>query len=95
MHISDVAKFRHEQALQEQAAQQALYGLASVANHASINAQMQRGAEYLLTLLEVWKYEEVAHLMETSDWGEGARSNVGGDGACQKESSSLTISTSR
>ena len=68
MHTSEVAKFRQDQALQEQSAQQALYGLASVANHASINARMQRGADYLLTLLDAGKYEEVAHLMETTAW---------------------------
>jgi len=85
MQQSDIAKFRQEQALQEQAAQQALYGLAAVANHASINARMQRGAGYLLTLLEAGKYEEVARLMETPDWGVEARSDVGGDGACQRK----------
>ena len=67
--MSEVARFRHEQTLQEQAAQQALYGFASVANYASINAHMQRGADYLLTLLELGKYEEVIQLMETKTWG--------------------------
>ena len=68
MQQSDIARFRQEQILQEQSAQQALYGFTSVANHASINARMQRGAEYLLTLLDAGKYEEVAHLMETTAW---------------------------
>ena len=68
MHVSEIAKFRQEQALEEQSAQQALYGFASVTTHTSINARMQRGAEYLLTLLEAGKYEEVAHLMETTAW---------------------------
>ena len=66
--MSEMVSFRQKQALQEQAAQQALYGLASVANHASINARMQQGADYLLTLLEAGQYEEVAHLMETTAW---------------------------
>ena len=65
---SEIARFRQEQTLQEQAAQQALYGFAVVANHSSITARMERGAEYLLTLLEEGKYEEVAHLMETTAW---------------------------
>ena len=65
MHVSDVAKFRQEQVLQEQA----LHGLASAATHASINARMQRGADYLLTLLEVGKYEKVIQLMEAKTWG--------------------------
>ncbi len=69
MHVSTIAKFRQEQVLQEQAAQQALHGLASVANHTSINARMQRGADYLLTLLEAGKHEEVIQLMETKTWG--------------------------
>jgi hypothetical protein len=66
---SEIARFRQNQALQEQSAQQALYGLATVANHASINARMQRGADYLLTLLEAGKYEKVIQLMETKTWG--------------------------
>ena len=69
MQQSEIARFRQNQALQEQAAQQALYGLASVATHASINVRVQRGAEYLLTLLEAEKYEEVIQLMETKTWG--------------------------
>lgn len=69
MHTSDIAKFRQEQALHEQAAQQGLYGFAAAANHASINARMQRGAEYLLTLLEAGQYEKVLCLMETASWG--------------------------
>ena len=66
---SEIAHFRQNQALQEQAAQQALHGFASVATHASINARMQRGADYLLTLLEAGKYEDVIQLMETKSWG--------------------------
>jgi hypothetical protein len=66
---SEIARFSQKQALQEQAAQQALHGFASVATHASINARMQRGADYLLTLLEVGKYEKVIQLMETKTWG--------------------------
>ena len=93
---SNIAHFRQEQILQEQAAQQALYGLAAVANHASVNARMQRGADYLLTLLEAGKYEEVARLMESPDWGVGARCDMERGGACQRKlSSSLTIYTSK
>jgi hypothetical protein len=63
--MSEVMRFRQKQTLQEQAAQQALYGFASVANHASINARMQRGADYLLTLQHEGKYEQVVQLMKT------------------------------
>ena len=66
---SEVAKFREQQALQEQAAQQGFHGLAIVANHESITVRMERGAEYLLKLLEEGKHEEVALLMETPTWG--------------------------
>lgn len=66
---SDIARFRREQALREQAAQQGLYGMAAVAMHASITARVQRGAEYLLTLLEAGRHEEVVSLMETPAWG--------------------------
>ena len=66
---SKVAQFRQEQALQEQAAQQGLHGLAVVANHESITARMEQSAEYLLKLLEEGKYREVAILMETPTWG--------------------------
>ncbi len=67
--MSEIARFRQKQALQEQAAQRGLSDFASVANHASINARMQRGADYLLTLLDAGKYEKVIQLMETRTWG--------------------------
>ncbi|HZR38729.1 MAG TPA: hypothetical protein VFB12_01340 [Ktedonobacteraceae bacterium] len=66
---SEVAKFREQQALQEQAVQQGIHGLAIVANHESITARMERSAEYLLKLLEEGKHKEVALLMETPTWG--------------------------
>jgi hypothetical protein len=66
---SIVATFREQQALQEQAAQQGLYGLAVVANHQAITARMERGAAYLLKLAEEGKHEEVIVLMETATWG--------------------------
>ena len=66
---SEVAKFRQQQALQEQAAQQGLYGLAIVASHETITARMERGAERLLQLIQEGKHEEVIILMETPTWG--------------------------
>jgi len=66
---SEIAKFRQQQTLQEQAAQQALYGVASVATHRSITARMERGAQYLLTLLKAGQYEKVIRLMEAASWG--------------------------
>ena len=68
MTVSEIAGFRHQQALQEQAAQQGLNGFAAVASHETITARMDRGAERLLQLLQEGKHEEVAILMETTSW---------------------------
>ena len=68
-HLSEVAHFREQQALEEQAVQQGLYGPAIVANHASITARMEKGATYMLQLLSEGKQQEVIALMERPDWG--------------------------
>lgn len=65
---SGVAKFREQQALQEQAAQRGLYGLAIVASHASITARMERGAERLLQLIQEGRHEEAKALFSTEEW---------------------------
>jgi hypothetical protein len=65
---SVVAKFKQEQALQEQAAQQGLYGVALVASHETITARMQIGAERLLHLMEEGRYEEAKALFSTEEW---------------------------
>ncbi len=69
MNKSDVAKFRQDQALRDEAARQGLYGLAVVANHQAITARMERGADHLLKLIEAGKHEEVIRLMEMPSWG--------------------------
>ncbi len=69
MTVSEIAGFRHQQALQEQAAQQGLNGFAALASHETITARMDRGAERLLKLLQEGKHKEVAILMETPTWG--------------------------
>jgi hypothetical protein len=66
---SEVAAFREQQALQEQATHQGLYGLAAVASHAAITARMQRGAQRIVRLFEEGKSQEVIALMETRAWG--------------------------
>ncbi|HEY7416739.1 MAG TPA: hypothetical protein VH593_16255, partial [Ktedonobacteraceae bacterium] len=66
--MSDVARLRKQQTLQEQAAARALYSFASVANHRSITARMEQDAERLLGMLEEGKFEEVAQLMEYTSW---------------------------
>jgi hypothetical protein len=68
MQQSDIARFRREQALQEQAAHQALYSFASLANHTCITARMERGADRLFTLFAEGKHEEALRLWETTAW---------------------------
>jgi hypothetical protein len=68
MSKSEVARFRERQALEEQAMQNGLYGLAAVANHTAINARMQIGAEHILKLFQEGKPEEAVALMATPDW---------------------------
>ncbi len=65
---SEVARFREEQALREQAAHVGLGGSAMVADHASITARMQRGAERILALVHEGKHEEAQALMSTEYW---------------------------
>lgn len=65
---SEVAKFRQEQALQEEAARQGLYGLAIVASHETITARMVIGAERILKLFQEGKQEEAVTLMSTTEW---------------------------
>ena len=65
---SEVAKFREQQAKQEQAAYQGLYGLAIVASHATITARMEIGAERILKLFQEGKQEEAITLMSTKEW---------------------------
>ncbi len=65
---SVVAQFRQQQALQEQAARQGLYGPASVASHAAITARMEMGAERVLQLIQAGKHEEAKALFSTEEW---------------------------
>jgi hypothetical protein len=67
---SEVAMFREQQALQEQAAQAGLHGLAVVASHESITKRVELGAERLLELIQQGKHAEVAQIMETTTWGQ-------------------------
>ena len=69
---SEVARFREQQALQEEAAHLALHGYAEVARHDRIIARMERGGRRILRLLEEGKQEEALALMNTEHWGEQA-----------------------
>jgi hypothetical protein len=67
--MSEIANFRKQIALQEQAAHNGLYAPAIVASHATINARMQCGAERILKLIEEGNHKEAIALMETETWG--------------------------
>jgi len=69
MFESEIARFREEQALQAQAAQQGLTGVAAVASHAAITARMEREAERFLQLMREGKHDQVITLMERPAWG--------------------------
>jgi hypothetical protein len=69
MSKSEVATFREQQELQEQAARQGLYGLAIVATHQAISARLERGAERILKLFHEGKEQEAIALMAAPQWG--------------------------
>ncbi len=66
---SDIARLRRRIALEEEAAQRGLTGLAIVASHEIITARMERGAERILQLIEEGKHTEAVALMNTETWG--------------------------
>jgi hypothetical protein len=66
--LSEVAYFRQQQALRDEAAQRGLSGCAITATHESITARMQRGAERVLRLIEEGKLEEALAMLNTDDW---------------------------
>ncbi|HKV57659.1 MAG TPA: hypothetical protein VJO32_05235 [Ktedonobacteraceae bacterium] len=75
IHKSEVARFREQQALEEEAARLALSGLAITARHDFITARMQRGGERILQLIADGKHEEAQALMNSDNWsGEKAAS---------------------
>ncbi len=66
---SEVAVFRKQQILQEQAAQRGLHGYAQVSRHDIITARLERGAEDILRLLEQGRHEEAYQLWNMPAWG--------------------------
>lgn len=66
---SDVARFRQQQALEEEAARLALYGFAEVAKHDRIVARIERSGQRILRLLEEGRHEEAFALLHTDNWG--------------------------
>ena len=82
LHKSAVARFREQQALEEEAARLALSGFAITARHDFIVARMQRGGERILQLIEEGKHDEAQVLMNSENWGveEDAALQVKGGG---------------
>jgi len=70
---SEVARFRQQQALEEEAARLGLYGFAEVARHERITARMELGGRRILRLIEEGKHEEALALMNTEHWDEAAQ----------------------
>jgi hypothetical protein len=68
-HKSEIARFREQQVLEEEAARLALSGFALTARHDFINARMQRGGERILQLIEEGKHEEAQALLNSDNWG--------------------------
>lgn len=66
---SEIAHFRQDNALQEQAAQWGLSGTAIVAKHQAIMARMRPAAERIARLLDEGKVDEALALMNKPMWG--------------------------
>lgn len=67
--VSEVARFREQQALEEQATHLGLSGFAITSRHDFIVARAQRGAERILRLIAEGKEAEALVLMNEPDWG--------------------------
>jgi len=83
---SEIARFREQQALEEAAARQSLFGYAFTARHDFINARMQRGGERILQLIEQGKHEEALALMNSDNWGaEEVAAGKGKSKGCKRK----------
>jgi hypothetical protein len=71
---SEIAYFREQQALEEQAVYLGLRGLAwDPVRYDVILKRMRQGVERFLQLLEEDKYQDVQKLMMTDSWGREVR----------------------
>jgi hypothetical protein len=91
LHKSEIARFREQQAIEEEAARQALSSLAITARHDIIIARMQRGGERILQLIAQGKHDQAQVLMNSENWGTADDAKTEGegknDGPIQPESS--------
>lgn len=83
---SEVARFRRQQVLEEEAARLALSGYAVTARHDFITARMQRGGERILRLIEQGRHEEAQVLMNSENWGVGEAAPQRKTKGCKKQS---------
>ncbi len=79
MPVSEVARFRQQQAMQEEAARQGLYGFAAVASHEAINARMEQATPQLIHLLKAGKVDQFEQVIETMqrELGELEKEGIG------------------
>src|SRR6266849_7744258 len=94
IHKSEIARFREQQALEEEAMRLAISGFAITARHDFIVARMQQSGERILQLIAEGKHDEAQVLMNSENWGveEDAVAEVNGgegenNGQTQPESS--------
>jgi len=94
LYKSEIARFREQQALEEEAARLAFSGFVITSRHDLIVARMQRGGEHILQLIAEGKHDEAQVLMNSENWGveEAAAAEVKGgqgenNGQTQPESS--------
>jgi hypothetical protein len=76
MSQNEIARFRQQQAAEEEAARLGLSGLAAVASHESIIARMEQDGEYLLELFKQGRYEEAYALWQSGIFGGGSVSDT-------------------
>ncbi|HEU5376903.1 MAG TPA: hypothetical protein VFV38_15815 [Ktedonobacteraceae bacterium] len=73
MTMSEIARFKEQQAQQEEAARSGFSGPAIVARHDFIEARAEQGAERILQLLTHGRYEEAEQHMNLPNWGVTGR----------------------
>ena len=62
MNQSEIAKFRQQQAAEEESAELGLFGPAMMASHDFILAKIEQGGGYLLQLFQQGRHEEAFDL---------------------------------
>ena len=65
---SEIARFREQQELAEQAAMLGLSGYTITSRHDFIEKRMEQGAMHIQQLMDAERYDEAFALMETENW---------------------------